>query len=180
MLRHLIGPESKLRKLDFHSHVFVEETLEFISLMFNQSSLEELTIVYPMYSRIEHLPHKNTNLKNLLLSAQLIESLEALLPNTTSLTCLKITGCSVDNAELNVLIKTVQSLPTLQVLEIEFVMYYGRNGRPIGVPSSLPQLIEAAGNSQLTINAKCFNLLPSDFKERYKRLLKCVQKKITL
>ena len=149
--------------------------------MLDQSSLEELTIAYPTYSRIEHLEgfltrHKPQ--KSFTFSSPYWIT-KALLPNITSLTCLKITGGSVDNTELNVLIKTVKSLPTLQVLEIEFVTYYGRNGRLMSVPSSLPQLIEAAGNSQLkelTIDANCFYLLPSDFKECYKHLLKCTEK----
>ena len=72
-----------------------EKHVHFISIMLN--SLEELTIVYFTYSRMEYLPRKNASLKNLLLSAQLIGSLEALLPDITSLTCLKITSCSVDD-----------------------------------------------------------------------------------
>ena len=172
VLRQLIAPESGLRKLVFTSHGYIGETA-FIPIMLDQSSLEELTILYPTYERIEHLPCKNTNLKKLLLSSQLIGSLGALLPNITSLTCLKITSAATDDLELNILFKTVDSLPTLQVLEIDFVTYCNRDGRPIGVPHSLLQLIEAAGNSRLkglTIDANCFNLLPSDFKERYKHL----------
>ena len=180
MLRHLIAPEGGLRNLSYISHIFIGETCAFISVLLDQSSLEELTIFYPTYPRFDHLPHKNTNLKKLSLSGQLIGSLEPLLPNITSLTCLKIAGCSVGNIELNVLTKTVESVPTLQVLEIEYITYYSsRDGRQMHVASSLLQLIEAAGNSQLKeliIDAKCFNLLPSNFQECYKHLLKCVQK----
>ena len=85
---------------------------------------------------------------------------------------------SVGKTELNVLIKTVQSLPTLQVLEIEHVTYYRCDGGPLHVSSSLLQLIEAAGNSQLKeliMSKKCFSLLPSEFQECYRHLLKCKQ-----
>ena len=175
MFQHLIAPESQLKKLVYQTHRF---TCAFISLMLDQSSLEELTIICTTSSKIEHLPCKNTNLKKLTLSAKLIGSLETLLPNITSLTYLKTTTEGVDKLELNILTKTVQSLPRLQVLEIEFANYYCWDGRSHHVPTSLLQLIEAAGNSQLkelTIGPICFYLLPSDCKERYKHLLKCVQ-----
>ena len=142
-------------------------------MLFDQSSLKELAIDYNhcTYERIEHLPHMNTNLKTLFLSSKLIESLEALLPNITSLTCLRVTCAAVGNTELNILTKTVQSLPTLQVLEIMSVKYYGNC-----IPSSLLQLIEVAGNSQLKeliIDSNCFSFLLPQFQECYRHLLKC-------
>ena len=74
----------------------------------------------------------------------------------------------------------MQSLPTLQVLEIEFVMYYGfPDRRSKHTPSSLLQLIEAAGNSQLKEITFDAMVLLSKFQEHYRRLLKCVQKYYT-
>ena len=180
VLRQLIAPESGLRKLNYLNHpVPIEGYISsLIPLLLDKSSLEELVINYGTYERIEHLPRRNTNLKKLFLSTQLIRSLEALLPNITSLTCLKITGCSGE-IELNVLTKTVQSLPTLQILELQYVGYYSNcDGGPLYVSNSLLQLIEAAGNSQLKeliISEKCFSLLPSKFQEHYRHLLKCKQ-----
>ena len=145
-------------------------------MLFDQSSLA-IDYNHSTYERIEHLPHMNTNLKTLFLSSQLITSLEALLPNITSLTCLKVTCGAVGNTELNILIKTVQSLPTLQVLEAMSVKYYGFSSKC--VPSSLLQLIEVADNSQLKeliIDSNCFSLLPSQFQECYRHLLKCKHK----
>ena len=181
VLQQLIAPESGLRKLNYLNHpVPIEGYISsLIPLLLDQSSLEELVIDYATYERIEHLPHKNTNLKKLFLSTQLIRSLEPLLPNITSLTCLKITGSSIGTKELNVLTKTVQSLPALQVLEIEHVTYYRCEEGPIHVSSSLLQLIEAAGNShleELIISEECFSLLPSKFQKDYRHLLKCKPK----
>ena len=93
LLRQLIAPESALRKLNYlNNPVHIEGYISsLIPLLLDQSSLEELVINFGTCERIEHLPRKNTNLKKLSLSSQLIRSLEALLPNITSLTCLKIT-----------------------------------------------------------------------------------------
>ena len=93
MLQQLIAPESGLRKLNYLNRpVPIEGYISsLIPLLLDQSSLEELVINFGTCERIEHLPRKNTNLKKLSLSSQLIRSLEALLPNITSLTCLKIT-----------------------------------------------------------------------------------------
>ena len=64
-----------------------------------------------------------------------------LLPNITSLTYLKIDG-PVTDSDISVLITTVQSLQTLEVLHLEDVRH--RDAR-----LDLSELVGSAGNSRL-------------------------------
>ena len=96
--------------------------------------------------RTELLPHSNTNLKKLIISRNLIHLLAALIPNIVSLTYLGIgTLYPVDSdSDLPVLTNIVQSHHTLEVLEIGWIQDRDAS------PANMLQLIEAAGNSQLT------------------------------
>ena len=90
-------------------------TDSFIPLLFQQSSLEELTLdVHDTNDimRTELLPHSNTNLKKLIISRNLIHLLAALIPNIVSLTYLGI--CNPLDSDLPVLTNIVQSHRTLE------------------------------------------------------------------
>ena len=142
----------------------------FIPLLFQQSSLEELKLIVPNVNnmRTELLPHSNTNLKKLIISCDLIHLLAALIPNIVSLTYLGITLYTLDS-DLPVLTNIVQSHHTLEVLEIGLIEDC------VASPANMLQLIEAAGNSQLTelrLNESDYKKLPLHIHKLYEHLLK--------
>ena len=63
------------------------------------------------------LPQRNTNLKKLAVSSELIEPLATLLPNIVSMAHLEIIG-QVTDSSMPVLINTVKSVHTLEVFKL--------------------------------------------------------------
>ena len=113
ILQQLIAPGSGLRRLVYRYEDSYTDS--FIPLLFQQSSLEELTLdVHDTNDimRLELLPHSNTNLKKLIISRNLIHLLAALIPNIVSLTYLGI--CNPLDSDLPVLTNIVQSHRTLE------------------------------------------------------------------
>ena len=167
ILQQLIAPGSGLRRLEYQYGDSYTDT--FIPLLFQQSSLEELKLIVPNVNmRTELLPHSNTNLKKLIISCNLIHLLAALIPNIVSLTYLGITLYTLDS-DLPVLTNIVQSHHTLEVLEI------GEIRDCVASPANMLQLIEAAGNSQLTelrLNDSDYDKLPLHIHKLYEHLLK--------
>ena len=169
ILQQLIAPGSGLRRLFlFNSH-----TDTFIPLLFQQSSLEELILYVHDTNdimRTELLPHSNTNLKKLIITRNHIHLLAALIPNIVSLTYLKILYPL--DSDLPVLTNIVQSHHTLEVLE--FGPIQDRDAST-ATSTNMLQLIEAAGNSQLTefrLFESDYNKLPPHIHELYEHLLK--------
>ena len=82
IIRQLITPGSGLRRLEYNYGYSYTDT--FIPLLFQQSSLKELTLYVRdanVNMRTELLPHSNTNLKKLIITRNLIHLLTALIPN---------------------------------------------------------------------------------------------------
>ena len=165
ILRQLIAPGSELRRI---GSVGCEFNLDALQSLFDQSSLEELIINCnhtSMYFVSDHLlSHKNTNLKRLTITGNLLQPLAAVLPNITSLTYLRI-NYPVDDSDLLVLIDLVQSHTTLEELDLSIHDYdeyskYDKDGCEI--LTNLPQLIEAADSCQkkLKIDEEYYKLLP--------------------
>ena len=181
ILQELIAPGSGLRTLAYYydtfefgfnstcNNEFLMNLRMNIPLLFQPSSLQELTLDLDQLGRqdivldVELHPHENTNLKKLTISSHLLDSLEALILNITSLTYLKISGYLQDS-DLPVLTNIVQSHHTLEVLK------FGCHENETG----LLQLIEAAGNSRLKklrLYESNYNMLPPHIREQYKHLL---------
>ena len=159
VMRQLIEPGSSLKSLKFWG------SPNLIPILLAQSSLEELTIDSRYCEKPGLLPQKNTNLKKLAITRNLLVSLAGVLPNCTSLTCLRING-SVYKDDLPVLTELIQTHPTLEVLGI---VYYDR-----GCIADLLQLVETAANSQLKqllFSHHVYKLIPLDIKEQYKHVL---------
>ena len=166
-LQQLIAPGSGLRRLEYHKFKLRTNTL--IQLLFQPSSLQELKLDLGLQDIVLHdepLPHENTNLKELIVSRNLLPPLAALIMNITSLTYLGISGFLRD-IDLHVLTNIVQSHHTLEVLHIGWIQNRTDS-------TNLLQLIEAAGNSRLKklrLNKSSYNKLPPHIQEQYKHLL---------
>ena len=118
ILQQLIAPGSELRRLEYNGEL---HTNTLIPLLFQPSSLQELILEVDIQEIVFHhelLPHKNTNLKELTISPNLLRPLAALIVNITSLIHLKIYSALLDS-DLPVLTNIVQShRGTLEVLLI--------------------------------------------------------------
>ena len=169
IVQQLIAPGSGLRRLKIYNSDSRIST--FIPLLFQQSSLEELTLdVIDVNMRTELLPHSNTNLKKLIISRNLIHLLTALIPNIVSLTYLEILYTL--DSDLPVLTNIVQSHHTLEVLVIGPIKGCDAS---TATSTNMLQLIEAAGNSQLMefrLFESDYNKLPPHIHELYEHLLK--------
>ena len=169
IIRQLIAPGSGLRRLECEQRGSYTDT--FIPLLFQQSSLEELTLdARHDHMRTELLPHSNTNLKKLVITNILVHLLAALIPNIVSLTYLKIFDPL--DSDLPVLTNIVQSHRTLEVLEItcDWVLEPDTS-----CSTNMLHLIEAAGNSKLMklrLDESNYDELPPYIHELYKHLLK--------
>ena len=144
--------------------IYSSPKLNFLVEAASKSQLKKLTICQSD-SIDEDLNYKP---KKLVISAFLIRSLAAVLPNITSLTYLKITG-HVSDSDLPVLVNIVQSHPTLEVLDIRVSSHFHNN------QLQLSTLVETAGNSQLKelrLLKHQYDLLPSHIREAHKQLLK--------
>ena len=115
ILKQLIAPGSELRRLEFNGRL---NTNTFIPLLFQPSSLQEMSLDVGYQEIIvphEHLPHKNTNLKRLTITRNLLH----LIVDRTSLIYLKIVRTLDSN--LPILINIVQSHQALEVLDIGWI-----------------------------------------------------------
>ena len=179
-----------------------------MALTLSQSSLEELAILTTsIHSNMKQLrtellpilPQRNTNLKKLAISSELIEPLSTLLPNIAFMTHLEIVG-EITRSNMPVLITTVQSLHTLKVFKVknEYIMrdyeVYDKLKDDVtacSIPlqknvcycmsheisvTDLSELVEAAAsNSQLKeviLTQYDYECLPQHIKTRYQQLLK--------
>ena len=148
---------------EFHMNTFVP-------LLFQPSSLQELTLVIFQQDIVLHdelLPHENTNIKELTISNNLLHPLAALIMNITSLTYLQIDV--VRDSDLSFLTNIVQSHHTLEVLQIDWIYYNSDENK-----TNLLQLIEVAGNSRfkkLRLYESDYDKLPPHIHEQYKHLL---------
>ena len=152
ILRQLIAPGSELRRIDSFNCSF---SLDSLQTLFDQSSLEEL-IINNDFASVDLFPHKNTkntNLKRLTITGNLLQPLAAVLPNITSLTYLRINYPVLDS-DLLVLIDLVQSHTTLDLLELYAEEAIGYELKDLDVDptlTNLPKLIEIADNSRLEL-----------------------------
>ena len=173
IIQQLIAPGSGLRRLEYHNFRNASElhTNTLIPLLFQPSSLQELTLDLGYQDIVLHdelLPHENTNLKELTISHNFLHPLAALIMNITSLTYLRI-SLLLQDSDLPVLTKIVQSHHTLEVLQIGTICYHSDENE-----TNMLQLIEAAGNSRLRklrLNKLNYDMLPPHIHEQYKHLL---------
>ena len=152
ILQQLIAPGSELRYIFSFDCEFSLDTLQ---TLFDQSSLEELIINNDTMHFAFLFPHKlkNTNLKRLTITGDLIQPLAAVLPNITSLTYLRV-NWPVFDSDVLVLIDLVQSHTTLEELELCSDEANGYELKDLDVDptlTNLPQLIEIADNSRLVL-----------------------------
>ena len=174
ILQQLIAPGSGLRRLKYSGL----HTNTLIQLLFQPSSLQKLTLGLGYQEIVFHhklFPYKNTNLKKLTISCNLLHPLGAMIVNITSLTYLEIGEVLLDS-DLPVLTNIVQSHCTLEVLEIGLAIRHYTSTDPstnfhytTNPSTNLIQLIEAAGNSRLRklILAKLnYDSLPPHIRER--------------
>ena len=128
ILQQLIAPWSALRRLEYIGGDGTNDKLNFISLMFQPSSLQVLDLDVGHEDIVFHelLPHKNTNLKVLKISSNFLRPLAALIVNITSLIYLEINNDTKDypetsgplDSDLPVLTNIVQSHRTLEELHV--------------------------------------------------------------
>ena len=140
-----------------------------IQIVFQPSSVQKLELMLTDNNTIlgtELLPHKNTNLKELTISRNLLHPLAALIVNITSLTNLQIHDLL--DSDLPVLTNIVQSHSTLEVLSISEINDYTNS-------TNLLQLIEAADDSEhvvtLQLDKSDYDKLPAHIHEQYEHLL---------
>ena len=165
ILRQLIAPGSELRHIDSF-HCYCSCSLDSFQTLFDQSSLEEL-IIYNARMHFEfydlHENTKNTNLKRLTITGNLLQPLAAVLSNITSLTYLRI-NYPVTDSDLLLLIDLVQSHTTLEELELCADEIIGYETDLVVDPTltNLPQLMEIADNSRLvlTVEEEYYDYLP--------------------
>ena len=135
IVQQLIAPGSGLRRLDYSGGYGTNDELNFISLMFQPSSLQVLDLYVRGEDIVFHhelLPHKNTNLEVLKISPNLLRPLAALIVNITSLIYLEINSGSKDypetigpqDSDLPVLTNIVQSHHTLEELHVGKIKYH--------------------------------------------------------
>ena len=163
ILQQLIAPGSGLRRLEYHTSELHTNTL--VPLL-QPSSLQELRLTINSHDiNLELLPQVSTNLSKLTLSSRLLDPLAALIVNITSLTYLEIT-CPLDS-ELPSLTSIIQSLHSLEVLQIGSIVYEDPS-------TNLLELIETADNSRLRklrLHHFDYRKLPPHIHEQYKHLL---------
>ena len=182
ILQQLIAPWSALRRLEYIGGDGTNDKLNFISLMFQPSSLQVLDLDVGHEDIVFHelLPHKNTNLKVLKISSNFLRPLAALIVNITSLIYLEINNDTKDypetsgplDSDLPVLTNIVQSHRTLEELHVGKIIYENDSTDP---STNLLQLIEAAGNSQLKelkLHESDYDKLPPHIRKQYKHLVK--------
>ena len=116
----MIPPGRELKRLVVNNGC----TASIMALLLSQSSLEELAITTTLFDinqlrteLLPILPHKNSTLKKLAVTGELIEPLATLLPNLVSVTHLEIIG-EVTDSSMPVLIFTVRSLHSLEVFKL--------------------------------------------------------------
>ena len=197
-LQQLITPESKLRKLEYGSiHTTETCTETFISNLFQQSSLQELTLKVKDDTIVgtNFLPQSNTNLTKLIISSNLLQLLATLIMNITSLTRLDIDGLL--DSDLPVLINIVQSHCTLEILQVDDRSVYNDStdifmnllepktettdslaDASSDISANMLQLIEVAGKShlkKLQLPISIYENLPPHIEERYEYLLEPIE-----
>ena len=167
ILQQLIAPGSVLRRLEYHTVELHTNTL--IPLLFQPSSLEELTVYIGLPQEIildqQLFPQEDTNLKKLTISYNLLHPLAAMIVRITSLTYLEISSC-IGESDLPVLTNIVQSHQSLEELQALWIQRYGN--------IDLLPLIEAAGNGRLKklkLHEFHYDKLPPHIHEQYKHLL---------
>ena len=180
ILQQLIAPWSGLRRLAYSGGDGTnDDELNFISLMFQPSSLQVLDLYVSGEDIVLHelLPHKNTNLEVLRISSNLLRPLAALIVNITSLIYLEINSATKHvpdtigplDSDLPVLTNIVQSHCTLEELHVRVIE------DSTDPSTNLLQLIEAAGNNQLKklrLHESDYDKLPPHIRKQYKHLVK--------
>ena len=170
ILQQLIAPGSKLKRLVYHLGQTYTST--FIPLLFQESSVENLLLDISgnIIMKTDLLPEKNTNLKELTISWNLLHPLAMLILNISSLTYLAITNLLVDS-DLPVLTNIVQSHHTLKILQIGWIV---NPDASTDTSANLLQLIEAASSSQfekLRLYKSNYENLPLHIRELYRHQL---------
>ena len=155
LIKHMIVVKNGPRSLTYRTGNDYTHTSSFIPMLLDNSSLKELTVktagsVVRMDTKL--LPPSNTNLKKLTISCELVQTLAALLPNT-SLTHL-VVDSQVYDSDLPMLKSLVESYSTLRVLELGKIVHYVSTSEPtyISVKCASPnlhELVQVASNSQL-------------------------------
>ena len=151
-LKKLTATTNGLKSLTYRTGNEYTSTRSLIPMLLEDSSLKELVVrTGSVVSINTKLPHTNTNLKKLTISCELVQPLAALLPNT-SLTHL-VVDSQVYDSDLPILKRLVESLSSLQVLELGKIVY-SSSPKPTSSTSgatshNLHQLVILASTSQL-------------------------------
>ena len=193
----MIAPGSELKRLVVNRKC----TASIMVLLLNQSSLEELAITTTFdinqlrTELLPILPQRNTILKKLAISGEVIELLATLLPNIVSMTHLEVIG-EVTDGSMPVLITTVQSLHMLEVLKLtsmyavrphenlvsESVYSTHLQLRSLPAPlnydsDDLSELVEAAASNnqvkEVRLPRYAYWELPPHIQTHHHQLLKC-------
>ena len=167
ILQQLISPGSGLESLFILLIKSQISSQLLISILFQPSSLQELTLFSDdTINETQLLPRGNTNLKELTISRKHLRPLAALIVNITSLTYLQINDPL--DSDLPVLTNIVLSHHTLEVLQIEEIQNCTDS-------TNLLQLIEAADSNEHVVTFRLgseYDKLPPHIHEQYKHLLK--------
>ena len=178
-------------------------TASIMALLLSQSSLEELAITTTFFDinqlrneLLPILPQRNSTLKKLAISGEVIELLATLLPNIVSMTHLEIIG-QVTDASMPVLINTVKSVHTLEVFKLtnDYTVWPHKkliskailtrpyplvnNVMVLLVPynNNLSELVEAAASNnqvkEIGLPRYAYRKLPQHIQTRHQQLLKC-------
>ena len=191
----IIPPESELNRLVVNRKC----TASIMALLLSHSSLEELAITTTFLDisqlgteLLPILPQRNSTLKKLAISGEVIELLATLLPNIVSMTHLEIVG-GITNSSIPVLITTVRSLHTLEVFKLtnEYTVRPHKNLRAIRrhivlqqalywddfTNIDLSELVEAAASNnqvkEVGLPQYAYQNLPQHIQTRHQQLLKC-------
>ena len=165
IVQQLIAPGSGLKKFTYCNGGIGHCTDKFLPLLFQQSSVEEL---YLQCDQITGLlfPSKNTNLKKLEITREVLYPPAMPLLKITSLTYLQVDEPM--DRDLAVLAGIVQSHRSLKVLKIRSYRNYDAYSDDsvnslTNSPDNLIQLIETASSSRLQkllLQEKLYDMLP--------------------
>ena len=173
-LKKLIAPkESGPKSLTYRTMNECTHTSSLIPMLLDDSSLERLVVRTGSEVNMdtELLPRSNANLKELIISCELVQPLAALLPNTSLMIHLVVDTLVYDSDLSPFLTSLVESHSALQVLELGKIVDYDSNPNPAynlltSASSNLCQLVKVAINSQLKklkLHEEDYDYLPAQY-----------------
>ena len=171
ILKSMITTEKGLKNLTYQTDNEYTHTRSFIPMLLDNSSLlEQLVVRTGSMVNMDTIPRSNANLKKLTISCELVQPLEALLPNT-SLTDLIVVS-QVFNSDLPILKSLIEIHSKLEVLELGKIVHYDSAPKTTytsvtNASRNLCKLVEVALNTnqlrKLKLHQEDYDNLPAKY-----------------